>query len=144
MTIKNRIFWRHATAGWGQNDLERPLTDVGHYQAENAANWLKMQGIEFPIYSSEALRTQQTASYYNTPKTLTGLNPDGHFQDVLDALASITDDNAIIVGHLPWIGQIIGKLTQSSTGYISVNTSEVFWLQNNGNEKWRIIEHFGG
>lgn len=142
--MKNRIFWRHATAGWGPNDLERTLTDIGHYQAETSADWLKMQGINFPIYSSQALRAQQTASYFATPTVLAGLNPDGDYQDTLDTLNTIIDDDAIIVGHLPWIGQVIGKLTHSDTGYIVVNTSEVFWLQSEDGKKWRIFEHFRG
>ncbi|SUO93572.1 SixA phosphatase family protein [Suttonella ornithocola] len=139
--MKNRIFWRHAQADWGMDDLSRALTKLGHQQAHASANWLQKQEITFPIYCSEALRGQQTAQYYDTPIALAGLNPDGAFSVVEKTLNSITDDSAIIVGHLPWIGQIVGGLLETN-GYIAVNYSEVFWLTSEDESHWQLKAHF--
>ena len=64
--MMQRIFWRHAQAAWAANDLERPLTEVGRLQAQAAADWLKDQGIDFPLYTSEARRAQETGRYCRT------------------------------------------------------------------------------
>lgn len=137
-----RIFWRHAQAGWATNDLERSLTDIGLQQAQTAANWLKSQHIDFPVYTSQALRTQQTGAFFAKPiQTLSGLNPDGYMADVYAALDEITVENAIIVGHLPWIGKIIGQYLEKDSGYIEVNTAEIFWLIKNDG-KWELKGHF--
>lgn len=124
-----RIFWRHGDALWGLDDLARPLSARGQQQALQSACFLKERlGAKVSIYASEARRAQETASFYGKPITLKGLNPDGAFSLVEESLLRITDDCAIIVGHLPWIGQVLGQYLQDARGYIALNTSEVYAL----------------
>lgn len=142
--MMQRIFWRHAQAAWAANDLERPLTEVGRLQAQVAADWLKDQGIDFPLYTSEARRAQETGRYYAEPKQKqSGLNPDGNIAAVYTALAQIQDETAVIVGHLPWLGKIVGEFLEKPSGYIEVNTAEIFWLEQKDGI-WQLKEHFAG
>lgn len=136
-----RIFWRHAQAAWAAQDLERTLTEQGLAQAQAAAAWLKAQGIDYPIYCSEARRAQQTAACYAAPQILAGLNPDGELEDVQNALADIHTEQAIIVGHLPWIGQIVGQMLGKSSGYVEVSTAEIFCLEQQAGI-WTLRNHF--
>lgn len=125
-----RIFWRHAQAGWAAQDLARTLTDTGLAQAQAAAQWLKMQGIDYPVYSSEALRARQTAECFSpSVRIAAGLNPDGSTAEVDAALAAIADENAVVVGHLPWIGEVVGRYLGTASGYVEAHTAEVFWLE---------------
>lgn len=140
--MQNRIFWRHAQAGWGMEDLARSLTALGQRQAEASADWLRQRGVDFPIYCSAALRGQETARHYGEPQILAGLNPDGAMANVHRALASIDAPNAIIVGHLPWIGQVIAALSAHPQGYVAVNYSELFWLQSTDAQHWALRAHF--
>lgn len=125
-----RIFWRHAQAGWAAQDLSRSLSEAGLAQAQAAADWLRAQGIDYPVYSSEALRAQQTAACFSASvQTVAGLNPDRSAAEVDAALAAITDENAVVVGHLPWIGEVVGRYLDAASGYVEAHTAEVFWLQ---------------
>lgn len=59
----NRIFiLRHAKAGeHTTNDHDRPLTEVGHRQAQLLGDWFRDQNISFDaVLSSSSLRTVET------------------------------------------------------------------------------------
>ncbi|MDO5091125.1 MAG: histidine phosphatase family protein [Cardiobacteriaceae bacterium] len=131
----NRLFWRHAETGFALSDLERPLTARGQQQAQATAQWLLDQGIDYPIYASEALRGQQTAACYASPHILAGLNPDRGLAPVWQALDAICDTNAIIVGHMPWIGAAIARHLDIPAPF--VGHSELYWLRHDGHA-WQL------
>lgn len=136
----NHIFWRHAEAGFAARDLDRPLTARGAQQAARSAEWLDRQSIRYPAYCSQALRGQQTAACYRAPQILAGLNPDEGLAPVWAALDTLPDD-AVIVGHMPWIAAAIARLLDGAPAFVGY--SEVFWLSNDDGA-WRLKAHFPG
>lgn len=134
------IFWRHAEAGFASNDLARPLTERGWRQAEDSALWLREQGFALPVYCSQALRGQQTAIAYAAPQAqLAGLNPDGPLHAVWQALARLDGEDAIIVGHMPWISEVVATLSaapRQAVGYSGVH------VLHGAGEQWRQIASY--
>lgn len=137
----NRVFWRHAEAGFAYEDLARPLTARGMRQAERTADWLRAQGVNFPVFCSQALRGQQTASCYGEAEIIAGLNPDNGFMPVWQALDALTVRDAVIVGHMPWIGAAIARYMDGQSPMVGY--SELFWLSDDDGE-WRLRGHFVG
>lgn len=136
----NHLFWRHAEAGYGAHDLARPLTPRGQAQAARTAQWLQAQGVAFPVFCSEALRGQQTAACYQTPDIVAGLNPDQGLKPVWEALDTLPD-NAVIVGHMPWIAAAIARFIDQMPAFVGY--SELFWLCNDDGT-WHLKAHFAG
>ena len=57
------ILWRHASAShYTGND--RALDPVGHRQAEQGGQWLAAHYPATPVFTSSALRAQETAAHY--------------------------------------------------------------------------------
>lgn len=135
----NRLFWRHAEAGFALNDLARPLTEHGLLQAQHTAQWLAGQHADFPVYASEALRGQQTAACYRTPHILPGLNPGSGLDAVWAAIDSIADENAVIVGHMPWIGAAVARWLDVPAPFFGY--SELYWLSNDSGE-WQLKNRY--
>ncbi len=114
-------FLRHGDAAdktVGQTDAERPLTDKGHQQARETAEWLAEHEIEFTaIVSSPLLRAVQTAEpiaaaldmELSTDRRLSG----GQLtvQALADLLAEWDEPSCILlVGHEPDFSSLIGEL----------------------------------
>lgn len=136
------IFWRHAQAGWGMGDLDRELTALGTRQAQATADWLRREQADFPIVCSEAIRGQQTAACYAPAQVLPGLNPGTPFTTVLKTVRAIAESRVIVVGHLPWIGQIVGEYLDLEAGYVAADYSEAFWLQSADGRQWQLAARF--
>lgn len=137
----NRLFWRHAEAGFAHEDLARPLTARGVQQAERTAAWLRAQGVDFPVFASQALRGQQTAACYGKPQILAGLNPDNGFAPVWQALDALAAEDAVIVGHMPWIAAAIARVLGDVPPMVGY--SELFWLSD-AQGQWKLQAHFAG
>lgn len=137
----NRIFWRHGEAGFALHDLDRPLTARGLMQAQETARWLLDQGVDFPAFASEARRGQQTAACYRSPEIVAGLNPDRGFAPVWAALETLDAENAVIVGHMPWIGAAIARYLDIPAPMLAC--SELFWLSDDSGA-WQLKAHFKG
>lgn len=131
----NRLFWRHAETGFALDDLERTLTARGLQQAQHTAQWLLEQGVDFPVYASEACRAQQTALCYRPPRIIPGLNPGSGLAAVWNAIDSIQDENAIIVGHMPWIGAAVARWLEVPAPFFGY--SELYWLSKENGE-WQL------
>ncbi len=143
--MENKIFWRHAEAVWCGRDHERRLSDRGWRQARRSAEWLRSRGVAFPVFCSQALRGQETAGcYHAAPTQLAGLDPGQSAATVFAALQALDGRDAVIVGHLPWIGEVVATLLAKQGGYLPVNYSEVFWLVCEDDEKWRLEARYNG
>ena len=125
------ILWRHADAESGREDMKRELTDKGRKQAARIAKWLRKRiSKEWLILSSPAVRTCQTADAlemkYATKLTLsTDATPnsvlrEAHWPD--------GNQNVIIVGHQPTLGQIAARLLSGRHGDISVKKGAIWWF----------------
>lgn len=137
-TFKNLIVWRHAEAhpalaqGVGQ-DLARMLTPKGKQQAKRMARWLSERlPKDVLLVSSPAMRAFQTAQALNGEvKVLESLKPSANLQEVLATLNDLdaSATNLLLVGHQPWLWQLVAHLTSFTAQEISIKKGAVWWLR---------------
>lgn len=157
MTIifSNIILWRHAEAKpaddeSGENDMARELTKKGQRQAKQMAHWLKRHlPKETLLLSSPAVRAYQTAEALKTKVIINeALSPDTSLQVVLDCLTSLesSQKNLLVVGHQPWLSQLVTHLTGLSGAEIDIKKGAIWWLRlsliqpaSNQSSRYKII-----
>jgi phosphohistidine phosphatase len=134
------ILWRHAEAEEAHNgldDAERSLTAKGERQARRMACWLDQHLPESTrILVSPARRTEQTALLLGRKyKLREELAPDVDVGDVLDML-KLSDKKAangkghtLIVGHQPYLGQMIAQLLGMPVEACAVRKGSAWWLR---------------
>lgn len=110
---------RHGEAALAQNgnDHKRPLTERGHQQAEQTAQYLKQQPAADVFIVSPLLRAQQTlahlqAYFPQVPVLICDkIKPDDVADDAVEWLAKLPFDNIVVVCHMNVIGHIAAQLT---------------------------------
>lgn len=134
------ILWRHAeaeVAEQGGDDLSRPLTKKGERQASRMAAWLDRHLPEGTrVLVSPAERTQQTVAPLGRKfKLRDELVPDTSVDDVLTLLKWHPDAGpqskgpVLLVGHQPYLGQLIARLLGMDESICSVRKGGVWWLR---------------
>lgn len=134
------ILWRHAeaeVAEQGGDDLSRPLTKKGERQASRMAAWLDRHLPEGTrVLVSPAERTQQTVVPLGRKfKLRDELVPDSSVDDVLTLLkwhpetGPQTKGPVLLVGHQPYLGQLIARLLRMDENGCSVRKGSVWWLR---------------
>jgi phosphohistidine phosphatase len=134
------ILWRHAeaeVAEEGGDDLSRPLTKKGERQASRMAAWLDRhlpEGTRVLVSPSE--RTQQTVAPLGRKfKLRDELVPDTTLEDVLTLLKWHPETGpqskgpVLLVGHQPYLGQLIARLLGMDEQICSVRKGGVWWLR---------------
>lgn len=134
------ILWRHAeaeVAEEGGDDLSRPLTKKGERQASRMAAWLDRhlpEGTRVLVSPSE--RTQQTVAPLSRKfKLRDELVPDTTVDDVLTLLKWHPETGpqskgpVLLVGHQPYLGQLIARLLGMDEQICSVRKGGVWWLR---------------
>lgn len=134
------ILWRHAeaeVAEAGGDDLSRPLTKKGERQASRMAAWLDRhlpEGTRVLVSPSE--RTQQTVAPLGRKfKLRDELVPDTTVEDVLTLLKWHPETGpqskgpVLLVGHQPYLGQLIARLLGMDEQICSVRKGGVWWLR---------------
>ena len=134
------ILWRHAEAEnptEGMDDLSRSLTAKGERQASRMAAWLDVHLPEGArVLVSPARRTEQTAKALGRKyKLREELVPSTTAQDVLTLLK--WDEQAgpqlkgpvLLVGHQPYLGQLVAKLLKMDEENCPVRKGAVWWLR---------------
>jgi phosphohistidine phosphatase len=126
---------RHADAADGLPDEERPLTDRGVVQAENAGRALERLGVQIDTcLSSPKLRALQTAQYACAPLGLevtVERRLSGEPFDVEDLVTGLGD--VLIVGHDPSFSLTLHDLTGAQArmrkgGLAAVHQGELITL----------------
>lgn len=144
----NIILWRHAEAEQadfelGEQDNARQLTPKGNLQAKRMGRWLKQHLPKNTILlCSPAVRAVQTAEALHYKIQLdNALKPSAVLVDVLNVLAQHQQDkNMLIVGHQPWLGELLAYLFKQSAAdianmqSISVKKGAVWWLRRHSSE----------
>ncbi len=134
------ILWRHAeaeVAEQGGDDLSRPLTKKGERQASRMAAWLDRHLPEGTrVLVSPAERTQQTVAPLGRKfKLRDELVPDTSVDDVLTLLKWHPETGpqskgpVLLVGHQPYLGQLIARLLGMDESICSVRKGGVWWLR---------------
>lgn len=131
---KNLILWRHADAEMcaiGQSDMSRALTAKGLKQSRVMAAWLKKHLPKNTVLVvSPALRALQTAEALNHQVIIEdALQPETDVVEVLRYLHQHTAESILLVGHQPWLGELIAVLLDAGDGAISVKKGAVWWLR---------------
>lgn len=129
------ILWRHAEAidlPENGNDLDRHLTPKGERQAARMSAWLDRvlpQGTR--IFCSPATRCEQTVLPLGRRyKLREELSPNGHPDEVLDLIQWPSSKGAVlIVGHQPYLGQMVAKLFEMKSSDCSIKKGSVWWIK---------------
>lgn len=149
IAFTNIIIWRHAEAhpaqtylvegGAGADDMARSLTPKGKQQAKRMADWLdKRLPKDLLVVTSPALRAYQTAqALKNSIRVEESFKPSASLPEVLQALHKLSDlqpfnKNLIIIGHQPWLWQLIAHLTGFAVNDINIKKGAVWWLRQSG------------
>jgi phosphohistidine phosphatase len=125
------ILWRHAEAGDGIPDGERPLTKKGHKQAAAMAGWL---GEHLPkrvrILVSPAIRAQQTAAALEQPfTTVREIGVGARATAVVDAAGwPDAGDTVVVVGHQPTLGRVAALLLAGAEADWPIKKGAIWWL----------------
>ena len=134
------ILWRHAeaeVAQEGEDDLSRALTKKGERQAARMAAWLDRHLPEGTrVLVSPAVRTQQTVAPLGRKfKLRDELVPETSIDDVLgllkwqEATGSQLKGSVLLVGHQPYLGQLVAKLLGMQEHHCPVRKGGVWWLR---------------
>lgn len=134
------ILWRHAeaeVAAEGCDDLSRELTHKGERQAARMATWLDRHLPEGArVLVSPARRTEQTAQALGRKYKLRDeLVPDSSLDDVFGLLKWHPETGpqgkgpVLLVGHQPYLGQIVARLLGINDAASSIRKGSVWWLR---------------
>lgn len=140
------ILWRHAEAedaAPGGSDMERQLTVRGEKQALRMAQWLERQLPESTrILSSPARRCEQTVLCLGRKyKTRDELSPDGQAEQLLNLVHWPKQKTpTLLVGHQPWLGQILSLALGQPEAALSVRKGSVWWLRSRERQgEWQTV-----
>lgn len=129
------ILWRHAEAQDDTPDLLRCLTETGKAQAKQMAAWLDQRlNHGYDVWTSEALRTQETAAHLRPPALpMRALNPEASYSAILNLIQRRPlDSTLVLVGHQPWLGHLCHCLlnrTTISTQLYPVSKGVIWWFK---------------
>jgi len=134
------ILWRHAEAEEAQeggDDLSRSLTKKGERQAMRMAAWLDRHLPEGTrVLVSPSRRTQQTVAPLGRKfKLRDELVPETSVEDVLTLLKWDPETGpqlkgpVLLVGHQPYLGQLVAKLLGMQEHHCPVRKGGVWWLR---------------
>jgi phosphohistidine phosphatase len=144
----NLLLWRHADAEDGVPDLARELSAKGRDQARSVARWLKRElEPEALLLVSPALRCRQTADALDLPYALEeGLAPGASAPSVLALIqrewsSGQAEATVLMVGHQPWIGELVSSLISGVEAPWSVRKAALWWLVRrlrSGQAQWGV------
>lgn len=135
ITFKNIIIWRHAEALPVEavgDDLARPLSAKGQRQSKRMARWLNRHLPDnLLLLSSPALRAFQTAEALKCKiNVCQALQPNATLPEILDSLSELeSQQNVLLVGHQPWLGQLVGHLLGLESAEFSIEKGATWWLR---------------
>jgi phosphohistidine phosphatase len=145
--VVNLFLWRHAEAEDGHPDLSRALTERGRAQAARVGPWIRRAADgSADIVSSPARRARQTADAIGLPYRMEDkIAPGAEAADIALVLGLIAPTTAerccVVVGHQPWIGELVSLLVTGESASWSVRKAQVWWLSwrsRSGSAQWTV------
>ena len=133
-TIKHLILWRHADAEIAtaqQDDMARALTFKGVKQSRLMAKWLNQYlPKDTLVLVSPALRALQTAEPLDVQAEVVDvLQPEASLHHILSLLGQYSAESILLIGHQPWLGELIAYMLRGQGEAISVKKGAVWWLR---------------
>lgn len=124
--MRELILLRHAHAepsAAGQDDADRPLSQVGREEAQAAARWLKEHGARPDlVLVSPAARTRQTADAVVAELGLPAYTQEpGIYEASPGDLIALADEHRdaaslLLVGHNPGLEQLVALMHSGQSG----------------------------
>ncbi len=114
------------------NDAKRPLTALGHAQAEQTAQYLN--GIVSPevFVVSPLLRAQETLGHIQAyfpavPVLLCDkIKPDDDAKDAIDWLSQLPFESVVVVCHMNVVGHIAEQLTHENFNPFALAEARIY------------------
>lgn len=120
----NLFIVRHGHSPMQDSDHQRPLSDGGHKQAQQAAEFIQQNTDTVPyVLCSDAVRTRQTAHHIAAAFGLDACDARNEFYTAgvgiwCDSIMEKADcPSLVLVGHNPTISQLSGHLTAADNIY---------------------------
>jgi phosphohistidine phosphatase len=138
------ILVHHADAVTGIVDATRPLSELGHRQAESVSARVAAHGIKpAAVWHSGKLRARETAEIYwravNPAATFVaqrGLQPDDDPEALADVLNAETDD-LMVVSHYPLLPGLLRELTGGDVAFPQHGAVGLEHVDGRWIERWR-------
>ncbi|MDH5181314.1 MAG: phosphohistidine phosphatase SixA [Gammaproteobacteria bacterium] len=138
------MLMRHGQAASSDIDPAQGLTDAGRQAIDNLAERLHLRGVTFGCaYHSDKTRARQTAEIMcarlapdATRLEIEGLRPNDDPAMLLPQIRSWNED-VLIVGHLPFLPALLGKLVFNA-GYTEFLPGTVVCLLRVESVNWQI------
>jgi phosphohistidine phosphatase len=120
----------------GQDDASRELTQAGHRKLKNIVKGLRRLPVDFDrILTSPWLRATQTAialqSLCEEPPLSTDLLAQAPRSELLALIAEMNETTAV-VGHEPWLGELVAWLAFGDTRHgeaLRLKKGGVVWME---------------
>ena len=114
------------------NDTKRPLTQRGHTQAAETADFIQATVQPDIFVVSPLLRAQETLKYIQSkfPNVETlicdKIKPDDDAQDAIDWLSQLPFENIVVVCHMNVVGYIAEQLTHEPFHPFSLAEARIY------------------
>lgn len=138
---------QHGEAHSKKENPDRPLTQLGTNNTEKAAEQVKAVKAQRVVHSGK-LRAQQTAEIMaqalGVPcQVQAGLGPNDPVEPIAEWLR--TNDETLIVGHLPFLSKLCSYLViqDEETPIINFRNAGIVCL-NQGRLDWALVPSLGG
>jgi len=137
------ILWRHAHAEDGVPDLERRLTGRGRTDARRVGGWLseRLRSSGPRVLSSPAVRARQTADALGVDYEVVDALAPGASAAAAIAASGWAEEGAgtragaggrgrtvVLVGHNPWIGEVVARLVGGLDEGWAIRKGGLWWL----------------
>lgn len=139
---------QHGQAMAKEENPDRPLTAKGKSDVENVASFLKNTGIKVDkITHSGKARAEQTAGILSSalnPKggviQKEGIAPNDPIEGMCQELKE-TEEDIMIVGHLPYLGKLASALVTGSESpcIVGFRQGGVVSLERKEDGSWQIV-----
>ncbi|TCM60488.1 phosphohistidine phosphatase [Acinetobacter calcoaceticus] len=114
------------------NDHKRPLTERGHLQAQQTADFLQQGQLPEIFVVSPLLRAQQTlahlqAYYPHTPVLICDhIKPDDDAKTAVEWLSQLPFSNIVVVCHMNVVAHIVEQLTLDAYDPFALAEARIF------------------
>jgi phosphohistidine phosphatase len=137
---------QHGDALTKDVDPNRPLSNVGHAEVGQMADFLTGHMTVSRVVHSGKMRARQTAEILTAiiagefpVEAISGIKPNDSVDDFASQLVSWNED-ILVVGHLPFIGKLVSLLITGSAyeGITSYAPGCIVCLELTDNERWQF------
>lgn len=138
---------QHGDALAKEVDPERPLNNQGRQDVQRLARFLADRGVHVSrVWHSGRIRAQQTAALLAARVALggaaeahAGLAPNDLPKSVVSTLADL-DEDAMVVGHQPFMGRLVTRLVTSSDegATVAYRPGSIVCLERHEDGGWAI------